>query len=137
VIYRELAKRLAKAKDTMYGWSLENAESKALAQIGPYVPKSVFEEVYQEILAVWCGNYWGRSQGYLHLEGFIMKLSSKEKMNVAKLFLTNKRVREELFLPRPKNYATQLLESIKETLKVESQKNELDNIIKEINRIKE
>ncbi|WP_315983533.1 hypothetical protein [Aliamphritea spongicola] len=58
-LYRHTIKQLAKAKDTSYGWTDEDKAAKALAQFGPHVPSIAFEDVYQEILAVWCGNYWG------------------------------------------------------------------------------
>ena len=37
-IYRKLAKNLATAKNTSYGWSLENSASRALKQVGVHVP---------------------------------------------------------------------------------------------------
>lgn len=49
-IYREAVKKLAGAKDTSYGWRQEEAATRTLAQLGPYVPSIAFEEVYQEII---------------------------------------------------------------------------------------
>jgi len=128
-IYRELAKKLAKAKDTVYGWASENAESRALAQVGPYVPASVYEDVYQEILCVWCGNYWGRSEAHNILEDFIFTIPHKDMIKVIKLFKTNKRAQEELFLPRPKKRAMELMERIKSELKIDAQKNVIDEVM--------
>lgn len=61
-IYRRAAKLLATAKDTSYGWTDESKAANVLAQFGPFVPGIAFEDVYQEILAVWCGNYWAARQ---------------------------------------------------------------------------
>ncbi len=134
-IYRGLAKRLANAKDTTYGWSSENAESRALKQVGVYVPDGAFEEVYQEILSVWCGNYWGRSQAFSILHDFVFKLSHKHKMKLVKLFEKNDRVKEELFSARPKKHAIELLNDILDTLNIESQKNEVLKVIKIVKEI--
>ncbi len=135
VIYRELAKRLARAKDTIYGWSFEESECKALAQMGPYVPHSALEEVYQEILSVWCGNYWGRSGGHIILRDFIFKLTHKEIVKIMKLFELNHRVREELVFARPKKYALDLLQETKDTMELITNKNEIDKIIAIVTRV--
>lgn len=58
-LFRRAAEKLHKAKNTSYGWSSEVSASKMLNQLGTSVPSVAFEEVYQEILAVWCGNMWG------------------------------------------------------------------------------
>lgn len=65
VIYRHAAKQLAEAKDNSYGWAAEVTAAKTLNQLGPNTPSICFEEVYQEIIAVWCGNHWGRSGAQL------------------------------------------------------------------------
>ena len=65
-LYRHAIKQLAKAKDTSYGWTDEEKAAKALVQFGPYVPSIAFEDVYQEILTVWCGNYWGAQTLMFH-----------------------------------------------------------------------
>jgi hypothetical protein len=70
-IYRRAAKRLADAKDTSYGWGDEEKAARTLEQFGPWVPNIAFEEVYQEILTVYCGNYWGRSKAHLTLKPFL------------------------------------------------------------------
>src|SRR5690606_14014808 len=56
-LYRRGARVLAEAKDASYGWEAETVAAKTLGQLGPHVPSIAFEEVYQEILAAWCGNY--------------------------------------------------------------------------------
>ena len=129
IIYKKLAKELAKAKDTSYGWSAEYSASKSLNQVGPYVPTEVFVDVYQEILSCWCGNYWGRSGAYNELNDFIFNVSNTEKVKIAKLFKTNKRVQSELFYSKPKNYALNLLNELKKTLTLENQKSEIDDCI--------
>jgi len=131
-IYRNLAKKLAEAKDTSYGWHLENAESRALKQLGPYVPSIAFEDVYQEILSVWCGNYWGRSDASEILCDFIFNLSPKKQMDIIKLFETNERVRDELSQNRPKGYALSLLNEIRSRLTNQSQIAEVDKIIQHV-----
>lgn len=128
-IYRKLAKNLARAKDTAYGWSLENDASMALKQVGTAIPETAFVEVYQEILSVWCGNYWGRSNAHIILYDFIFSVSSKQQIKIAKLFMTNKRVQSELCEKRPFDYAIELLQSIKNGLTNESQKAEIGIII--------
>lgn len=134
-IYRKLARNLAAAKNTSYGWSLEETASKALKQVGVHIPSTAFEEVYQEILSVWCGNYWGRSNAYLTLNDFIFTLPAKQKVSVAKLFITNERVRGELYQSRPKNNAIKLLNEIKETLQNNSQITEIEMAIKDVEKI--
>lgn len=44
-------------------------------------------------------------------------------------------MREELFQPRPKKQAVDLLNSLIETMTVESHKAEIQNIIDEVNQI--
>lgn len=134
-IYRKLAKNLERAKNTSYGWALENSASKALAQVGVHVPSIAFEDVYQEILSVWCGNYWGRSDSHQILYDFIFTLSPKQQVVVAKLFQTNERVRNELYQVRPKKFALGLLEQIKEGLSNDSQISEIDVVIQDVKGI--
>lgn len=86
VIYRRLARKLASAKDTSYGWSLENSASRALKQVGIHIPSIAFEEVYQEILSVWCGNYWGRSEAYNILREFIFGIDAKKRLKLQNFF---------------------------------------------------
>jgi hypothetical protein len=131
-IYRRAAKLLAKAKDTSYGFNEEVKAAKSLAQFGPYVPAIAFDEVYQEILAVWCGNYWRRSSAYSHLEPFIDSLDRRELRKVVELFQTSARVRAELFQHRPKAQAIALLTSIKDRFTLEAHKNEVDLAIESL-----
>lgn len=135
VIYRKLAKNLGSAKNTAYGWSAEYREAKALAQAGINVPSIAFEEVYQEILSVWCGNYWGRSDAYLVLKEFIDEVGTQDKLKIARLFSSNARVREELFQIKPKRQAIALLNSIIESMTVESHKAEVQSILDEVKLI--
>lgn len=135
VIYRKLAKDLAKAKDTSYGWNLEESASKALAQAGTNVPSIVFEEVYQEILSVWCGNYWGRSAAYQILNEFIFEQSASMKLKIAELFINNNRVQEEMFYLRPKNYAIDLLNRIKQELTIQEHISKIDEVINSLKKL--
>ena len=135
IIYRKLANNLRKAKNTAYGWSAEYREAKALAQAGINVPSIAFEEVYQEILSVWCGNYWGRSEAYSVLTDFIDEVETQDRLKIARLFSSNDRVREELFQTKPKRQAVNLLNHIIETMTVESHKAEIQNIIDEVKAI--
>src|SRR5690606_33982035 len=75
VLYRHAAQLLRSAKDRHYGWSDEATAAKTLAQFGPHVPSIAFDEVYQEILAVWCGNRWGHSQADDSLKDFLLSLN--------------------------------------------------------------
>jgi len=134
-IYRKLARNLAVAKNTSYGWNLENTASRALKQVGVNVPSIAFEEVYQEVLSVWCGNYWGRSEAYNILREFIFELPAKKKVMVAKLFQSNERVRDELCQNRPKTAALSLLNEIKDSLQNNSQITELEMIINDVKKI--
>lgn len=135
VIYRKLAKDLAKAKDTSYGWNLEESASKALAQAGTNVPSIVFEEVYQEILSVWCGNYWGRSAAYQILNEFIFEQSASMKLKIAELFINNNRVKEEMFYLRPKSYAIDLLNRIKQELTIQEHISKIDEVINSLKKL--
>jgi len=128
-LYRRLGEQLAQAKDTIYGWKAEEAAAASLQQFGPYVPSTAFEEVYQEILAVWCGNYWGRSNAYRILNDFIEELSVDQIRTVARMFRSNERVREELFQDKPKRFAIELLNSLKDKLTLKAHKTEIDEAI--------
>ena len=132
-IYRRAAEKLAQAKNTSYGWIAEQSAAKTLAQFGPYVPNIAFTEVYQEILAVWCGNYWGHSSAQTYLEPFIDSLNTKKLMELAEMFRDNERVRSELFQSKPKFQARLLLESFKQKVVIQTHKDELDALIVEIN----
>jgi hypothetical protein len=134
-LYRHAIKQLAKAKDTSYGWADEEKAAKALAQFGPHVPSIAFEDVYQEILTVWVGNYWGRSTAFLTLKPFIDVLNSNQLMSLARLFLENERASEELFSSKPKAKAKDLLEAIKGKLTIQASIDEIDEIISEIKKI--
>jgi hypothetical protein len=131
-LYRHAVKQLAKAKDTTYGWVDEEKAAKALAQFGPHVPSIAFEDVYQEILTVWIGNYWGRSTAYLTLNQFIDVLNSNQLMALSRLFLDNERARSELFSVKPKARAKEMLEGIKDKLTIQASIDEIDEIISEI-----
>lgn len=134
-IYRGLARRLAEAKDSSYGWAQENVASRALAQVGVHVPSTAFEDVYQEILSVWCGNYWGRSNACYILRDFIFELPTKQQVVVAKLFQQNERVRSELSQSRPKKCALELLEEIKSGLTNISQIAEIEKVVEDVQKI--
>lgn len=136
VIYRKLAKNLHDAKDTVYGWAQEERAAKALAQAGTHVPSTAFEEVYQEILCVWCGNYWGRSCAYAILRAFIFDVPTQDKLKLARLFITNDRVKEELFQNKPNEVAVSLLNEIKASLNVTSHIVEIENIIDAVMKMK-
>lgn len=136
IVYRKLASNLHDAKNAMYGWNQEQRAARALSQAGISVPSIAFEEVYQEILCVWCGNYWGKSDAYLDLEPFIFGVSTQDRLKIARLFLTNSRVREELFQSRPNTEAVSLLKRIKGTFSVESHIAEVENIIDEVRNLK-
>src|SRR5205823_9168500 len=116
---------LAEAKDTAYGWSQEEAAAKTLAQLGTSVPSVAFEQVYQEILAVWCGNYWGRSNACSTLTPFINILGTDQLRVLMKLFRENERVRNELSQEKPKNRAAMLLASFENRFTIEGNKEEL------------
>lgn len=134
-IYRKLAKDLAFAKNCSYGWEQENAASRALLQVGIDVPSIAFEDVYQEILSVWCGNYWGRSNAHIILRPFIFNVQPKRQVTIARLFRENNRVRDELYQPRPKQNALDLLNEIKNGLTNDSQIAEMERIILDIQKI--
>ena len=135
VIYRHAAGNLAEAKDRHYGWSNEVVAAKTLVQFGPYVPSIAFEEVYQEILVVWCGNYWGRSTAYLHLTAFIDTLNRDGLRRVVQFFQSNERVSSELFQPKPKARAIELLQIIRGRLSIEAHKGEVDEAIRAIEQL--
>jgi hypothetical protein len=90
------------AKNTPYGWADENAQARTLAQFGHPVPRLAAEEVYQEILGVYCGNYWGRSAAHSILQPFLDTLDITGIRLVANLFASNSRVQSELGNSKPK-----------------------------------
>jgi len=134
-IYRRAAKKLAKAKDKSYGWAAEERAAKTFYQFGPHVPSIAFTEVYQEILAVWCGNYWGRSAACNILKEFIGKLNSKRVMELAGMFRDNERVKAELFQPKPKKQAVKVLKELKKYVTIQAHKDELDEIIIDVKEL--
>ena len=127
-LYRHTIKQLAKAKDTSYGWPDEEKAAKALVQFGPHIPSIAFEVVYQEILAVWCGNYWGRSAAFKTLKPFITSLNSTQLMTLARMFKDNERANAELFQNKPRAKAKSLLDSIKGELTIQASIDEIDEI---------
>jgi len=127
-LYRHAIKQLAKAKDTSYGWGDEEKAAKSLAQFGPHVPSIAFEDVYQEILAVWCGNYWGRSTAHVTLKPFIDALNSNQLMALARMFKDNDRANGELFQGKPSKKAKVLLDYIRGKLTIQASIDEIDEI---------
>ncbi len=124
-LYRRAAKKLAGAKDTAYGWKEEDVAATTLAQFGPHVPSVAFEEVYQEILAVWCGNYWGRSACFSILHDFVEQLGIDQIRQISRLFKTNERVRAELSQQKPKEKALELLDYFESKVSIEAIKDEI------------
>ena len=96
------------------------------------MPAIAFEEVYQEILAVHCGNYWGRSKAHLTLSPFIETLNTTQVRRLARMFVENERVREELSQSKPKLQAVTLLNELKEKLTILSHKDELDDAVEAV-----
>jgi len=131
-IYRTAAANLALAKNTSYGWANEEAAAKTLRQFGTAVPSVAFEDVYQEILAVWCGNFWGRSTAFVHLTPFIEDLTSPQIVRLAHLFTNNERVRSELFQPKPSSHARALLKKLRERLTIETHKAEVTRALESL-----
>ena len=128
-LYRHAAKALANAKDTSYGWVQESEAAKTLEQFGPYVPTNAFADVYQEIVACWCGNYWGRSDAHAHLVVFIDSLNTTQARQLADIVVNNERANAELFQSKPKNLALELLAKIKSQLTIQAHLTELDSAI--------
>ncbi|TXD34524.1 hypothetical protein FRC96_12945 [Lujinxingia vulgaris] len=123
-LFRRAALKLAEAKDRPYGWKDEEVAASTLAQFGPCVPKIAFDEVYQEILAVWCGNYWGRSSAHVVLKPFLEEVSPDNLRNIVFLFSSNQRVQNELYNTTPKRLAIDLLKSIEEKFVLKTHKEE-------------
>lgn len=117
-IYRRAARRLRDAKDTSYGWGSEVAAAEVLLQMGTHIPSVAFEEVYQEILTVWCGNYWGRSDAYKHLDVFIETLNTNQIRRLLRMFMENERVQEELGTRKPRNEALRLIKRLRDKLTI-------------------
>ena len=131
-LFRHAARLLATAKDTYYGWANEVTAARTLAQFGTAVPSLAFEEVYQEILAVWCGNRWGASGAHEHLGEFFTVLNVDSLRTVAAMFRTNDRVQAELFQAAPKARAVELLGWIREQLTIETHRAEVDAAIQHV-----
>lgn len=134
-IFKRAAQKLAQAKDTSYGWSKELSAAKNLVQMGTGVPSVAFEQVYQEILSVWCGNYWGRSSAHKELEEFIHVLNSDKLREILRMFRQNERVRDELFQERPKQRALELLKLVHSKFTIESHKQEAEETYEEIMKL--
>lgn len=134
-LFRRAAKKLAIAKDTSYGWSEEEKAAKNLAQLGTSVPGVAFEEVYQEIASVYCGNYWGRSGAYEILEAFLDALNTTQIRRFARMFIENPRVQSELSQLKPKREAAKLLGELSARLTISSHKDEVDEAISHVKGI--
>ncbi|WP_311320506.1 hypothetical protein [Capnocytophaga sputigena] len=134
-IYRKASSKLADAKNTAYGWSKEVSISKTLVQLGIKVPSVAFEDVYQEILSVWCGNYWGKSESQPILKPFIDCISTEQIRQILKMFKENDRVKEELYHLKLKEEAINLLKSFEGRLTLEAHKEELKETIKFIQNL--
>jgi hypothetical protein len=132
LLYRKAAKDLAAAKDTSYGWAAELTAATTLKQFGPYVPTIAFEEVYQEIMAVWCGNYWGRSGAETLLREFIDVLNADQLRRIVEMFRRNDRVRDELFQTKPRAQAITFLKEIREKFPIQSHKGDVDDAIQHL-----
>ena len=100
--------------------------------MGTSIPSVAFEETYQEIIAVWCGNFWGRSQSHNSLEPFFDVLNVDKIRIIINMFVNNARVNDELSQRKPKNEAIDLLNSFNKKLTLESHKQELNDAIKYI-----
>ncbi|MCQ9393304.1 hypothetical protein NRB14_17020 [Pseudomonas viridiflava] len=125
-LYRHAAKLLAAAKDTTYGWGQELSAAKTLAQFGPHVPTAAFTEVYQEIISVWCGNFWGSSDAEVHFVPFIDTLNTSQILEFSKLFYSNERAKAELFQAKPKARAIALLQMLQPKLTIQAHIDELN-----------
>ena len=134
-IYRRAAEQLSKAKDTSYGWAEEEAASRSLLQLGTAIPSIAFEQVYQEVIAIYCGNYWGRSKSHTTLDNFFDSLNTDQLRTVMKLFRENERAREELHQSRPRAFAVELLKTFKAKFTLEAHKQELKDTISNIKEL--
>jgi hypothetical protein len=112
------------AKDTD-----EEKAAATLAQFGPWVPAIAFEEVYQEIIAAYCGNYWGRSNAHATLSPFIDTLNTTQVRRVARMFAENERVQKELSQSKPKARAVTLLTELRGKLTISSHNDEVDDAV--------
>lgn len=128
-IFMRAAQELAKAKATSYGWGDEEAATRSLEQLGTSVPSVAFIDVYQEIISVYCGNYWGRSKSYLVLDKYFESLNTDQLRLAMKMFRENEMVQSELISTKPKNFAIALLNSFLPKLTLEAHKNELKETI--------
>lgn len=128
-LYRHAAKALATAKDTSYGWAQESDAARTLEQFGPYVPSTAFADVYQEIVAVWCGNHWGRSGAHTHLLPFIDSLNTTQIRQLVDIIVNSERANAELFQARPKEHAVNLLNYLKSKVVIQAHVTEIDNAI--------
>jgi hypothetical protein len=122
-IFKRLSDNLLQAKNSYYGWELEEQVAKGIAQVGyEAVPSQCFSSLYSEIIAVWCGNGWGRSDSCVILHDFVFKLPEKKMVEAALLLKTSKEANAELYLPKPRRNALELLDEISSSLSNESQK---------------
>lgn len=128
-LYRRAAKLLADAKNQSYGWGAEETAAHTLAQFGPFVPSIAFEDVYQEIVAVYCGNYWGRSGAGNILGEFITSLNTDQVRRLIAIMVNNDRAKSELFQGKPKARAIDLLETLKSKLTIAAHTAEADQAI--------
>lgn len=134
-IFRRASEKMKTAKNTSYGWSLEESASLNFLQMGTSIPSVAFEEVYQEIIAIWCGNFWGHSSSRTHLQPFFKILGTDKIRIVLRMFRENERVKDELFQAKPKNSAVDLLNSFEEKLTIEAHKQELKETIELVKKL--
>ena len=128
-LYRHAASLLAQAKNSSYGWAAEETAARTLAQFGPWVPSIAFDEVYQEIVAVYCGNFWGASGAGAILDDFITSLNTDQVRRLIQIIATNERAKAELFSTKPKLMAVHLLGVLKAKLTINAHLVEADQAI--------
>lgn len=131
-LFRRAATKLASAKNTSYGWKDEEVAAQSLMQLGTSVPSIAFEEVYQEILSVSLGNYWGRSNAWSVLTPFFDTLNTERLLVVARLFQSNQRVQSELGYAKPKAIALAFLNAVKTRFTFASHIAEVDQSIQKV-----
>lgn len=132
-MYRALAVRLAQAKDSFFGWDSEVAIAKEIMELGDLaIPDEAFDDLSLGIIRVCCGNQWGRSGAYYHLEPLREALSEVQIEKWLKLMESDRQVKEELTEKRPNKRALELIEDLKDQAEATNVKNHATAVAKKV-----
>lgn len=123
-MYRALAARLAQAKDSFFGWEREIGVAKEIMELGETaIPEDASAELSSPIIRVWCGNTWGRSTAYYHLQPLKDSLTDSQIQLWLELMAGDREVQEEFTDDGPNKRALQLIGELRDQTETKKVRN--------------